>query len=93
MPRPRKIRKISFSPNAHYYKPLGVPLRTLEEVNVSYEEMESLRLKHFEKLEQTGAAEKMQISQPTYNRHLNSALEKISIAMLKGKAIRISDEK
>lgn len=93
MPRPRKRRRIRFSPNARYYKPQGVPLRVLEEVNVSYEEMESLRLKHIKNLEQTEAANKMQISQPTYNRHLNSAYEKISIAILQGRAIKISDEK
>ncbi len=93
MPRPRKRRRIRFSPNARYYKPQGIPLRMLGEVSVSYEEMESLRLKHVKNLEQTEAATKMHISQPTYNRHLNSALEKISMAMLKGKAIRISDEK
>lgn len=93
MSRPRKRRRIKFSPNTHYYKPQGIPLRVLEEVCISYEEMESLRLKHIEKLEQTEAAKKMRISQPTYNRHLNSALEKISVAMLRGKALRISDEK
>jgi len=92
MSRPRKRRTIRFSPNTHYYKPRGIPLRFLEEVEISYEEMESLRLTYKKKLDQTEGAKKMKISQPTFHRHLDKALQKMSLALLEGKAIRIVDK-
>ena len=43
-------------------------------------------------LEQTKAAEKMKISQPTFARILDSAYKKIADALIKGKAIRIEQK-
>jgi predicted DNA-binding protein (UPF0251 family) len=40
MPRPPKCRRVSFLPEATYFKPAGVPLRLLDEVNLSVEEAE-----------------------------------------------------
>lgn len=89
MPRPKLNRYIKFSPHVTYFKPQGVPLRFLEEVRLSLEEMEAVRLKNVERLEQTEAAEKMKTSQSTFQRLLSSANQKISEALTKGKAIRI----
>ena len=89
MPRPRLCRKIKFNPDITYFKPQGVPLRTLEVVSLSLEEMEALRLKNIEGLEQTQAAEKMNTSQSTFQRILSSAHQKISDALINGKAISI----
>ncbi len=91
MPRPRKGRNIRFKARSTYYKPAGIPLRELDEILLTKEEMESLRLKHIEDLDQEKAAKKMNISQPTFHRTLNSAQKKISKALVKGKAIRIED--
>ena len=52
MPRPRKCRRVEFIPGATYFKPAGIPLHLLEEVVVSVEEAEALRLKDIEGLEQ-----------------------------------------
>jgi len=90
MPRPRKFRKINFCPTACYYKPQGIPLRMLEEVSLTNEEMEALRLKYEQNLDQEKAAKQMQISQPTFHRTLDSAQTKIAKALLGGKAIRIN---
>jgi len=87
--RPRKNRRICFSPNADYFKPRGIPLRHLDEVVLSFEEMESLRLYYELELEQTECAKKMKISQPTFHRHLDKANKKIAHALLNGKAIKI----
>jgi len=89
MPRPRKCRQIGFMPDVTYFKPQGIPLRFLEEVSLSFEEIEAVRLKDMEGLEQEQAAVKMQISRPTFQRILASARNKIATAILSGKAIRI----
>ena len=89
MPRPRLFRKISFSPDVTYFKPQGVPMRELEIVELTIEEMEAYRLRHLDNLEQKEAAEKMNTSTSTYQRILYSAYEKIADALIKGKAIKI----
>lgn len=89
MPRPLKSRRVAFLPEATYFKPAGVPLRLLDEVILSVEEAESVRLKDLEGLAQTPSAEKMNISRPTFQRVLASARRKIADALLNGKAVRI----
>jgi predicted DNA-binding protein (UPF0251 family) len=76
-------------PEVTYFKPAGIPLRALEEVRLSIEEAEALRLKDLEGLEQEQGAEKMNISRPTFQRVLASARQKMADALLNGKAIRI----
>ena len=89
MSRPPKCRRVSFLPSVTYFKPAGVPLRALEEVQLSVEEAEAIRLKDLEGLEQEGGAERMNISRPTFQRVLASARQKMADALLNGKAIRI----
>lgn len=89
MPRPRLFRKISFDPNVTYFKPQGIPMRELEIVELTVEEVEAYRLRHLNNLEQKKAAEKMNTSTSTYQRILYSAYEKIADALIKGKAIKI----
>ena len=88
-PRPTKTRRVDFNPSATYFKPAGIPLRSLEEVIITFEEMEALRLKDFEGIEQIEASNKMKISQPTFFRVLKSARKKVSEALTEGKAIKI----
>ena len=76
-------------PGVTYFKPAGVPLSALEEVLLSLEEAEALRLKELEGLEQEQGAEKMNVSRPTFQRILASARQKVSDAILNGKAIHI----
>lgn len=89
MARPRKCRRVAFTPEVTYFKPAGIPLRMMDEVELTFEELEALRLKDLEGLEQESAAEKMNISRPTFQRVLVSARHKVAEALLKGKAIRI----
>jgi predicted DNA-binding protein (UPF0251 family) len=89
MPRPPKCRRVAYLPEVTYFKPAGIPLRILEEVCMSIEEAEALRLKDMEGLEQEQGAEKMNVSRPTFQRILASAHQKIADALLNGKAIRI----
>ncbi|MGI6484859.1 MAG: DUF134 domain-containing protein [Thermoanaerobacterales bacterium] len=89
MARPPKWRHVEYIPDITYFKPAGVPLRELEEIVLTVEELEALRLKDLEGLEQEPCAEKMNISRPTFIRIVNSARRKIAEALVKGKAIRI----
>jgi len=89
MVRPLKQRKISFDPNVTYFKPRAVPLSVLEEVDLTVDELEALRLCDFQNLSQTKAAKKMRISQSTLQRILTSARKKVAEALTEGKAIKI----
>jgi len=89
MARPPKCRRVEFLPDVTYFKPAGIPLRVLEEVLLSVEEAEAIRLKDLEGLEQEQGAERMHISRPTFQRVLASARQKVADALLNGKAIRI----
>jgi len=93
MPRPKKNRKINFEPNITYFKPRGIPLQSLENVSLRYDELEAIRLKYLKNLDQTACAKKMHISQSTFQRILSSANKKIAKALILGKAIRIEKTK
>jgi predicted DNA-binding protein (UPF0251 family) len=89
MTRPTKCRRVNFLPRVKYFKPAGIPIRNVEEVCLTVEEVESLRLKDLDGLEQAQSASMMNISRPTFHRVLNSARRKIAEALFSGKAIRI----
>lgn len=89
MTRPRKCCRIAFVPGVTYFKPAGIPMRFLEEVCLSLEETEAIRLKDIEGLDQEGCAGRMNVSRPTVQRILESARKKITDALLNGKAIKI----
>jgi len=90
MPRPRLCRRIRFRPNIHYFKPQGIPLSQLQVAEISLEEIEALRLKNIEGLDQMECAQKMKTSQSTFQRILSSANQKVSDALINGKAIKIN---
>lgn len=91
--RRRSRRRVQFDYTDRYYKPRGIPLNRLEEINLSHEEMETLRLKYENNLTQHEAAQKMGISQSQYQRDISKALEKITKALIEGKAIRIEENR
>lgn len=61
-------------------------------VEISPEEIESLRLKNIKNLDQTEAAKKMGVSQSTFQRVLASAYKKVSLALIEGRELRIIKE-
>jgi len=89
MVRPKKCRFVESAPEVSYFKPRAIPLSELEEVCLTIEEIEALKLKFLDKLEQKQAAKKMQVSRTTFWRILSGAGEKISDALINGKAIKI----
>lgn len=89
MVRPKKCRLVHNEPDITYFKPRGVPLRELKEVDLTVEELEAMRLGYLKGMDQKTIAERMGVSQPTLHRLLRSANRKIAEALVDGKAIKI----
>lgn len=88
LPRRRRRRKIGLRPKFKYFGPGKGG--SASEVVLRVEEFEAIRLKDFEGLDQVEAAERMDVSQPTFHRILVSARKKIADSMVNGKALRIT---
>ena len=89
MTRPRCAFRIRFCPKITRFKPEGVLSADMEVVKLTAEEAEAMRLKDLKGLDQTAGAAAMRISQSTFQRLLTSAHQKVSEALLGGKAIII----
>jgi len=89
MPRPFKCRYIRCEPDVWYFKPRGIPLSRLDEVNLTVDEFESVRLADIEGLYQDEAAKEMNVSRQTFGNIVKSAHRKIADALVQGKAIKI----
>jgi predicted DNA-binding protein (UPF0251 family) len=72
-----------------YFKPAGVPLCDLEEVVVTLDEVEALRLADLNSLYQEQAGEQMKVSRATFARIVESARRKVADALIHGKALRL----
>jgi predicted DNA-binding protein (UPF0251 family) len=60
-----------------------------DEVVLSIEEVESIRLSDYLEMEQDKAAESMNVSRGTFQRIINAARKKIGDALVHGKTIRM----
>ncbi len=89
MGRPPIPRTVRYWPGAVYYKPRGIPLRTLEEVVLGLDEVEALRLADLEGLSQEDVGARMNVSRATVGRILAEARRKTADALIRGKALRI----
>lgn len=89
MPRPFKCRQVGCKPDISYFKPKGIPVTRLEEVILTMDEFESVRLADLEGMYQDDAAKKMNISRQTFGNIVKSAHKKIAEALVNGKAIKI----
>jgi predicted DNA-binding protein (UPF0251 family) len=89
MPRPVKCRKVGFIPDVLYFKPAGIPMRELDEVDITLDELEALRLADLEGLYQEDAAGHMNVSRQTFANIIASARRKIAEGLVYGKALRI----
>lgn len=89
MVRPKKNRAVAFNPDVSYFKPRGIPLRHLEEVRLTVDELEAVRLSDGMGLSQEEAGRRMEVSRATFGRIIQSARQLIADALVNGKAIRI----
>lgn len=89
MPRPFCCRRIAGRPGAPVFKPVGIPVAELEEVAMTLDEFEALRLADLDGLYQEDAASRMSVSRPTFSRIVEAAHRKVADALVHGKALRI----
>ncbi len=89
MARPYCCRRIAGRPVAAVFKPIGIPVRDLEEVVMSLDEFEAIRLADFGGFYQEQAAERMSVSRTTFSRIIDAAHRKMADALVHGKALRI----
>ena len=66
MARPKCCRRISEQPACRVFKPAGVPFSIVEEIVLSMDEFEAIRLADLEGLYQEKAAERMNVSRQTF---------------------------
>jgi predicted DNA-binding protein (UPF0251 family) len=90
MPRPKCYRHVCGIPDKNYFKPRGIPASELEEVSLSLDEFEAIRLSDYEQLYQEEAAKRMNISRQTFGRIIGEARKKIADVLIKGKALKIA---
>jgi predicted DNA-binding protein (UPF0251 family) len=89
MPRPRCCRRIAGEPACKIFKPAGTPASSLEEVVLSLEEYEAIRLADHEGLYQEDAAARMGVSRQTFGRAIALARAKVARALVLGCVLRI----
>lgn len=88
MPRHRLRRRIRFFPALNGFVPITEE-KTSEQVMLTLEEVEALRLKDLLGLSESKAAERMNVSQPTFHRIVKEARKKIADALVNNKKIKI----
>jgi predicted DNA-binding protein (UPF0251 family) len=89
MSRPLCPRRIAHRPPATYFKPAGIPLYDLQEIEMGADELEAVRLADDEDLYHTEAAKRMGVSRQTFDRIVRRARRKIAAALVHGQALRI----
>jgi predicted DNA-binding protein (UPF0251 family)/predicted Fe-Mo cluster-binding NifX family protein len=80
---------VDAAPGVRLFKPQGIPARQLEEIYLSFEGYEALRLSDLEGLRQDEAAERMKISRQTFGRILSEARKAVTEAVVRGLVLRI----
>jgi len=91
MPRPKRCRSVAFDPAHRFFKPQGVPMSDLDCLDIGLDELEALRIADLLGLSQSEGARMMDVSQPTFNRILSSARNKVADSLVNAHALRIED--
>ena len=89
MVRPHKNRMVAYNPGISYFKPRGIPLIDLQEVQITIDEYEALRLSDLMDMSYEDAANKMKVSRATFGRIVQRARKTVADALINGKAINI----
>ena len=90
VPRPPCCRRIQGVPEIAAFKPAGIPACDLEDVVLTLDELEAIRLADQEGLYHQDAAARMEVSRATFGRVLASARGKVAEALLAGKTLRFA---
>ncbi len=88
MPRPKRPRHITSRPIASEFKPAGI--KSKEEIMLSLEEFEAIRLIDYEGMDQSQAAEIMNVSRQTVGRILKVGRYKLSKSIVEALRLKVS---
>ena len=89
MVRPQKNRMVGFNPEISYFKPRGIPMMQLEEVRLTIDEREAIRLSDLLGLSHEDAGQRMGVSRATFGRIIQRARQVVADALINGKAINV----
>jgi predicted DNA-binding protein (UPF0251 family) len=89
MSRPLNQRQVRRGLKERAFKPRGVRMTELEQVEVTLDGLEAIRLVDQEGLYQEEAAKRMGVSRATFARVLRAARKAVADALVHGKALEI----
>ena len=89
MPRPKNKRIVFEPPLFTEFKPIGIASRTLEQISLSLDEFEAVRLADYSGLSHEEASEEMEISRSTFTRLIEKARKKMADFLMNGKILSI----
>ena len=89
MARPPRVRNVHEELEGGVFKPQGVPTTQLEQVQLTLDGLEALRLADLEGLYQEQAAEQMGVSRATFARILTEARARVARALVERQALVI----
>lgn len=89
MPRPENNRIVYEPPLFGEFKPVGIPGKSLDQILLSLDEYEAIRLADFNGMSHEEAANEMEISRSTFTRLIEKARKKIAEFLVRGKILTI----
>jgi len=89
MVRPQKDRMVAFNPEISYFKPRGIPMIDLEEVCLTVDQREAIRLSDLLGMSHEDAGHRMGVSRATFGRIIQRARNAVADALINGKAINV----
>ncbi len=90
MPRPHKKRSVCQLPENSSYGPYHQQGKFIEEIILSVDELETIRLIDYENYNQEEAAKQMLVARTTVQRIYNDARKKIADSIINGKQLNIT---
>ena len=90
MPRPKKWRRVCCLPQVSEFMPVGCICSEAEEILMSVEEFETVRLIDYQNLTQEECAKYMDIARTTVQQIYMDARKKIATSIVEGRMLRIN---
>ena len=89
MPRPQKNRSVHRPPVYSGFKPTGVRMRFLDNLALTLDEFEAIRLADYQGKDHNESAGEMGISRSTFSRLVERARKKVAQFLIEGKHLQI----
>jgi predicted DNA-binding protein (UPF0251 family) len=80
---------VAFNPEISYFKPRGIPMIDLEEVCLTVDQREAIRLSDLLGMSHEDAGRRMGVSRATFGRIIQRARTAVADALINGKAINV----